>query len=92
MALVERSEPALYRQFPARGHGPNNERNWQMLSVATSRSMSAVRVAGLRNGNLKLVERRATPVPRFLLTSLQRMAAFWSANRMSAVGVGGECR
>lgn len=92
MALVERSEPTLRRHLPARGRRANDERNWQMPSVATLRAMSVVRAVGLRNCNLELVERRAILALRFMLTALQRLAAFRSADRMSAVGVDGECR
>lgn len=92
MALAERSVPPLRRRLPARGRRANDERNWQMPSVATLRAMSAVCAVGLRNCNLELVERRAILALRFLLTALQRLAAFRSADRMSAVGVDGEGR
>ena len=92
MALAERSEPALRRHLPTRGRGANDERDWQTPSVATLRAMSAVRTVGLRNCNPDLVGRRAILALRFLLTALQRLAAFRSADRMSAVGVDRECR
>ena len=91
MALVERSEPTLRRHLPTCGRRANDERNWQMPSVATLRAMSAVRTVGLRNCNSELVELRAILALWFLLTVLQCLAAFWSADRMSAVGVDGEC-
>ena len=55
------------------------------------RAMSAVRTVGLRNCNSELVELRAILALWFLLTALQRLAVFWSADRMSAVGVDREC-
>ncbi len=62
-----------------------------MPSAATLRARSAVRTAGLRNRNQELFKRRATSILRFLLTEPPQLAAFESADRMSALGVDREC-